>query len=80
MAKLKLNKKEQELIDSLQIGTENETITNPFTGQSIELEPTAVALHDFIKGCEALSLYAKMQTALYIFRKNFPDAYMVLLD
>jgi hypothetical protein len=80
MSKLKVNKEEQALIDSLDIGTENEVIKNPYTGHSIELDPTAVALHDFIKGCEMLELYEKMSLALGIFRQNYPDAYMVLLD
>lgn len=84
MAKnVKLNKKETELIDGLSFdrqSTTKETITNPYSRNSCELEPQGVALYDYIKGCEAMSLYDKMQVALSLFRKLYPDEYYTLLD
>jgi hypothetical protein len=77
---IKLSAKDQALIDSLQIGTKNEVVTNPYSGDKVELEPEAVALYDFIKGSEALSLYDKMQRGLNIFRRKWPNEYMTLLD
>lgn len=79
----KLNKTEQALIDQLSFdksSTKKETIRNPFSGDTCELEPQGVALYDYIKGCEAMSLYSKMQTALNLFRKLYNDEYYTLLD
>ena len=77
---IKLNKTEQALIDQLQIGTENETVRNPYSGASVELNPTEVALYDYIKGCEATGLYTPMQKGLSLFAKLNANAYMILLD
>jgi hypothetical protein len=77
---IKLSAKDQALIDSLQIGTEKEIVTNPFSGDKAELEPEAVALYEFIKGSEALKLYKKLQQGLNIFRRKWPNEYMTLLD
>ena len=79
----KLNKKEQELIDGLTFdrnSTEKESVRNPYSGDSCELDARGVALHDFIKGSEALGLYQKMQLGLTLFRKLYSDEYMTLLD
>ena len=84
MAKnVKLNKKEIELIEGLffdRQSTDKETITNPYSGDTCELDPQGVALYDYIKGCEAMGLYDKMQVALSLFRKLYPDEYYTLLD
>ena len=83
MAKVKINKKEQALIDKLSFNRESikkETIRNPYSNESCELEPQGVALLDYIKGCEALRLFNDMQTALTLFRKLYPSEYYVLLD
>lgn len=71
---------EQRLFDGLQIGTENEVVKNPFSGESIELCPEAVALYDLIKGAEMIADYANVETWLAIFSRNWPEAYMILLD
>jgi hypothetical protein len=79
----KLNKKEQELIDGLSFdrnSTEKESVKNPYSGDSCELDARGVALHDFIKGSEALGLYQKMQLGLTLFRKLYPSEYFTLLD
>ena len=77
---LKLTEDEKTLIDELEIGSENEVVKNPFSGESMELCPEAVALYDLIKGAEMLGDYANVETGLAIFSRNWPDAYIVLLD
>ena len=77
---LKLNKREQALVDELMVGTETEVVENRFGGESIELEPLAVAVYDYIMGCEAMNNQKGMMLGLGMFRKNWAEAYMVLLD
>ena len=66
-----------------------ETIKNPYSGESIELQPDAVAVYDSIKGAELLAqgiddgghpLWVKVREGLDWFRKHYPKEYMVLLD
>ena len=40
---------------TLWIGTEPETVRNPYTGDKCTLPPDAVAVYDFTKGCEMTS-------------------------
>ena len=63
-----------------QVGTETETITNPYSGESVELPPEAVAVYDTIKGAEMLGRYDTVQKGLDWFRQYYPKEYMVLLD
>lgn len=62
------------------VGTEPEVVKNPFSGESVTLEPDAVAVYDTIKGAEVLENYVVMRKGLDWFCKYFPDEYMVLLD
>ena len=81
--KVKLSKRDETLFASLDYNrnaTKKVTVTNPYSGDSCELEPRGAALHDFIKGCEMLALYSKMQQALTLFRKLYPSEYYTLLD
>ena len=81
--KFNLNKKEQALINKLTFDrnkTEKETITNPYSEHSCQLEPQGVALYDYIKGCEELGLYTDMHFAINLFRKLYPNEYYTLLD
>lgn len=73
------NKKKQ-LMQELFIGNNKETVRNPFSGESVELEPEAVALYDYIKGCELSRNGRGMEIGMDIFMQNWPDAYMKLLD
>lgn len=68
-----------------------ETVQNPFSGESIELSPDAVAVYDIIMGCnmsaeEATDLkereyfYKIVRKGLSWFRQHEPKAYMILLD
>jgi hypothetical protein len=90
---MKLTTKEKKFMKELTIGTEKEIVRNRFGGDSIELKPEAVALYDFIIGAEFM-LYTqqnltnetikeaeeKFFIAKDIFIKNWPNAYMILLD
>jgi len=66
-----------------------EVIKNPYSGESIELQPDAVAVYDCIKGAEYLAqgiedgghpLWVKVRQGLDWFREHYPKEYMVLLD
>lgn len=68
-----------------------ETVQNPFSGESIELSPDAVAVYDMIMGCNMSAemtkdpkkreyFYKIVRKGLTWFRKHEPEAYMVLLD
>lgn len=64
----------------LDVGTEPEHISNPFTGATILLTPKEVAVHDLIKGSEMLRDYETVAAGCDWFRENNSKAYMVLLD
>ena len=55
-------------------------VKNPFSGESIELQPEEVAVYDYLKGCELVRDYKGLQKGLDWFRSNNAEAYMVLLD
>ena len=67
-----------------------ETVKNPFSGESYELNSIELSLYDFIMGCQMVFDNApstmttkrinEFQKALTWFRVNNPEAYMVLLD
>ena len=76
----KLNASQKKLLAQLEIGTENEMVKNPYSGVEVELEPTAVALYDYIKGCEITGNYKFFDMARYLFADQWPDEYMKLLD
>jgi hypothetical protein len=88
---MKFNKEEQELIDRLMILEDSEIICNPYSGEECELEPLAVALYDYIKGCEmfinsgiknfnGIDVIDSMRLALGIFAQSWPKEYYLLLD
>ena len=60
--------------------TEPVMVQNPFSGESIELQPDEVAVYDQLKGCEMMRDYKGLQKGLDWFRSNNAKAYMVLLD
>ena len=62
------------------IDTDLVKVQNPYSGESVMLEPVAVAVYDCIKGAEALEDYDVMQKGLDWFRQHYPKEYMVLLD
>jgi len=67
-----------------------ESVTNPFSGDSYELNGVELSMYDFIMGSQYVMEVAPktvtpkqisdFQKALSWFRKNNIEAYMVLLD
>ena len=86
--------KEQELPQWFQgmVYKEGATVTNPFSGESYELNGVELSLYDFIMGCQMMfestagkglmndKRIKEFRKALDWFRVNNPEAYMVLLD
>ena len=62
--------------------TSGDTVTNPYSSQSIELDPIALSMYDFIWGCVIAKRtnHKYFNKAMSWFMKNYPEAYMVLLD
>ena len=54
--------------------------TNPFSGQSIDLNEEEDKLYCIIKNAEIDEQYDKMQKAIDKFSRLNPKAYMVLVD
>ncbi len=54
--------------------------TNPYSGQSIELNEDEDRLYCIIKNAEIDEQYDKMQKAIDKFSRLNPKAYMVLVD
>ena len=67
-----------------------ESVTNPFSGDSYELNGVELSMYDFIMGSQYVMEVApktvtekqinEFHKALSWFRKNNSDAYMTLLD
>ena len=65
--------------------TEGDKVTNPFSGESYELDGAELSMYDFIMGAQMFGnmsdkMINDVQKALSWFRKHNPKAYMVLLD
>jgi len=59
---------------------EPQLVSNPLSGDSVMLEPDAVAVYDSIMGAQMFGDYKTVRKGLDWFRKHFPREYMVLLD
>ena len=67
---------------------EGDVVTNPYSGESIELNNVELSMYDFVNGANFViemgshneKLIKELQDGLYWFRVNNPKAYMVLLD
>ena len=46
------------------VGTEKEVVQNPYSGESCELEPDAVAVYDTIKGAELMEEFKIVRKGL----------------
>ena len=64
-----------------------DTVTNPFSGESYELNNLELSMYDFVMGCAMLpsttlddKIIKNWQDGLSWFRKANPKAYHVLLD
>lgn len=56
------------------------TVTNPYTGETVDLSAEELSMYDVIKGAEFTRHYKLLQRGLDWFRQSNPDAYMTLLD
>ena len=71
-----------------EVYTEGGVVTNPFSNERIELNNLELSMYDFLIGASMLSELGmiayenqkELQKGLSWFRKNNPEAYMVLLD
>ena len=59
---------------------EGEVVTNPFSGESYELNANELAMYDLIMGSQVTGHYDITRKGLDWFRSANPKAYMVLLD
>ena len=66
---------EVEIVD-----TEPVEVSNPYSGQKVTLQPTAIAVYDAIKGAEMLNYHETVEAGVDWFREHYPKEYMVLLD
>ena len=69
-----------KLFPDIFIGSENEEIFNPYSGNKTILSPDAVAVYDLIKGYEYLQIWSVVRNGLDWFKEHYPKEYMVLLD
>tara|TARA_Y100000992_G_scaffold250839_1_gene182891 strand:+ start:797 stop:994 length:198 start_codon:yes stop_codon:yes gene_type:complete len=62
------------------IDTKPVEVENPFSKQKVELQPTAIAVYDSIKGAEMMGEYDMVEKGIAWFQKHYPKEYFVLLD
>ena len=74
------NKQEMPKWFNGQVYSTGDTVSNPFTGESIELTAEELSMYDLIMGAQMLQRYDVMQKGLGWFRRANAEAYMVLLD
>jgi hypothetical protein len=55
-------------------------VTNPFSGETYELNNIELSMYDLIMGSQMVQKYDLTRKGLDWFRKANPKAYMVLLD
>jgi len=74
------NKQEMPKWFNGQVYSEGDTVSNPFTGDSVELTAEELSMYDLIMGAQMLNQWEVMQKGLGWFRRENAEAYMVLLD
>ena len=62
------------------IDTKPVEVKNPFSGEKVTLQPTAVAVYDCIKGAEMMGDYGMVEKGIDWFIEHYPKEYGVLLD
>jgi len=88
MSKTKNKKQEIPKWFKGDVYSEGTTVRNPFSGETYELNAIELSLYDFIIGSQMVfsqfeatrKQIVDFDKALYWFRVNNPQAYMVLLD
>jgi hypothetical protein len=66
--------------DCTVMDSEPVTVTNPFSGDSCELTPEAVAVYDVVIGANLIGDYKTVRKGIDWFRKHYAREYMILLD
>ena len=56
------------------------SVSNPFSGESIVLDPQEIAVYDVIMGANLTKNWDLVRKGSDWFRKHNPEAYMVLID
>ena len=89
MQKMKKSQQMPKWFDGA-LHSEGAEVTNPFSGESYELNAVELSIYDFIIGCQFMfenqpihfkqSHVNLFHKALNWFRINNPEAYYVLLD
>ena len=74
------NKQEMPKWFDGQVYSEGDTVSNPFTGDSVELTAEELSMYDLIMGAQMLNQWDVMQKGLGWLRRENAEAYMVLLD
>jgi len=59
---------------------EPQIVRNPFSGQTIELDPDELAVYDTIMGANMTGDHDLIHKGSMWFAKHNPEAYMVLID
>jgi hypothetical protein len=63
-----------------QVYSEGGRVSNPFTGESVELTAEELSMYDLIMGAQMVQRYELVRKGLDWFRRENAEAYMVLLD
>ena len=63
-----------------QVYSEGDRVSNPFTGESVELTAEELSMYDLIMGAQMVQRYELVRKGLDWFRRENAEAYMVLLD
>ena len=62
------------------VDTKPVEVSNPFSGQTATLQPTAIAVYDCIKGAELTEDWKYVERGIAWFQEHYPKEYGVLLD
>ena len=76
---LKKNKELPKWFDG-EVYDTGDTVTNPFSGESYELNREELSMYDLLMGAQMLQKWDLARKCLDWFRNNNAKAYMVLLD
>ena len=60
--------------------SKGDRVSNPFTGESVELTAEELSMYDLIMGAQMVQRYELVRKGLDWFRRENAEAYMVLLD
>ena len=77
--------KERPEVPFKDIDTYDETegmieLTNPYSGESIEVYPEVAAVYDLVKGAEMVGSWKTVRKGLDWFKQHYAKEYMILLD